>query len=102
MVVELARCNVKGAGSDLHKRLGANSHGHTLDKVQNLLALFSDFMLVRVPETDQLVSFTFLVVSEISLALSTSGINIFVLLLKQPEELLAYLEPQGLLLKQLA
>jgi len=82
--------------------LGANCHGHALDKILDLLTLFSDLVLVGVPESDQLVSFTFLVVSEVSLALSTSGINIFVLLLKQPEELLAYLEPQGLLLKQLA
>jgi len=102
VVVKLARCDFEGAGGNFHERLGANRHGHAPDKILDLLTLFSDLVLVGISEADQLVSFTFLVVSKVSLALSTSGINIFVLLLKQSEELFAHLEPQGLLLQQFA
>ena len=98
VVVELAPGDVEVVGGDLHEGLGVDGHRHTQDEVFDFFAFPLNLVVVHVPARRQLEVVIFSDVLEVAGAQPTFGIDVLVLLLKQPEALLAYVETQGLLL----
>ena len=99
MVVELAPGDVEVVGCDLHEGLGVDGHWHTQDEVFDFFAFPLNLVVVHVPARCQLEVVIFSDVLEVAGAQPTFGIDVLILLLKQPEALLADIETQGLLLK---
>ena len=99
VVVELAPGDVEVVGGDLHEGLGVDGHRHTQDEVFDFFAFPLDLVVVHTPARCQLEMVIFSDVLEVAGAQPAFGIDVLVLLLKQPEALLADVETQGLLLK---